>query len=40
MELLTVKTIPSRKWKDKKDRWELVKKRDKNRKKSQQSVDE
>ena len=40
MELLTVKPIPSRNWKDKKDRRELVKERDRNRKKSQQSVDE
>ena len=40
MELLTVKPIPSRNWKDKKDRRKLVKDRDKNRKKSQQSVDE
>ena len=40
MELLTVKPIPTRDWKDKKDRRELVKDRDKNRKKSQQSVDE
>ena len=40
MELLTVEPIPKREWKDKKDRRELVKERDKNRKKSQQSVDE
>jgi hypothetical protein len=40
MELLTVKPIPSRNWKDKKDRKELVKERDRERKKSQQSVDE
>ena len=40
MELLTVKPIPTRDWKDKKDRRKLVKDRDKNRKKSQQSVDE
>ena len=40
MELLTVKPIPSRNWKDKKDRRELVKEFDRNRKKSQQIVDE
>lgn len=40
MELLTVKPIPTRNWKDKKERWELVVERDKNRKKSQQIVDE
>ena len=40
MELLTVKPIPSREWKTKKDRRELVKIFDRNRKKSQQSVDE
>ena len=40
MELLAVKPIPTRNWKDKKDRWELVVERDKNRKKSQQIVDE
>ena len=40
MELLTVKPIPSRNWKYNKDRRKLVKERDKNRKKSQQSVDE
>ena len=40
MELLTVKPIPTREWKTKKDRRKLVKERDKNRKKSQQSVDE
>ena len=40
MELLTVKPIPTRDWKDKKDRRVLVKERDKNRKKSQQQVDE
>ena len=39
MELLTVKPIPSRNWKDKKDRRELVKEFDRNRKKSQQIVD-
>ena len=40
MELLTVKPIPTRDWKDKKDRRELVKEFDRNRKKSQQIVDE
>ena len=40
MELLTVKPIPSRNWKDKKERWELVVERDKNRKRNQQIVDE
>ena len=40
MELLTVKPIPSRNWKDKKGRRELVKEFDRNRKKSQQIVDE
>ena len=40
MGIITVKTIPSRKWKDKKDRWELVVERDKNRKRNQQVVDE
>ena len=40
MELLTVKPIPTRDWKDKKDRRELVKEFDRNRKKSQQQVDE
>ena len=39
MELLTVKPIPSRDWKEKKDRRELVKEFDRNRKKSQQIVD-
>ena len=39
MELLTVKPIPTRDWKDKKDRRELVKEFDRNRKKSQQIVD-
>ena len=39
MELLTVKPIPSRNWKHKKDRRELVKEFDRNRKKSQQIVD-
>jgi hypothetical protein len=40
MSILSVEPIPSREWKTKKDRRELVKERDKNRKKSQQSVDE
>ena len=41
MSLLSVLPIPTRKWKDgKKERWELVVERDKNRKKSQQQVDE
>ena len=40
MGIITVKTIPSRNWKDKKDRRELVKERDRNRKKSQEVVDE
>mgnify|MGYP000510020859 CR=1 FL=1 len=40
MGIIIVKTIPSRKWKDKKDRWELVVERDKNRKRNQQVVDE
>ena len=40
MDKITLKPIPSRKWKDKKDRWELVVERDKNRKRNQQIVDE
>ena len=40
MGIITVKPIPTREWKDKKDRRELVKERDRERKKSQQSVDE
>ena len=40
MSLLSVETIPTRIWKNKVDRWELVVERDKNRKKSQQQVDE
>jgi len=40
MELISVKPIPTRKWKEPKERWELVIERDKNRKKSQQQVDE
>ena len=38
--IITVKPIPSRNWKDKKERWELVVERDKNRKRNQQIVDE
>ena len=40
VDKITLKPIPSRKWKDKKDRWELVVERDKNRKRNQQIVDE
>ena len=40
MGIITVKPIPSRNWKDKKERWELVVERDKNRKRNQQIVDE
>ena len=40
MELLTVKPIHTRNWKKKMDRWELIVRRDKNRKKSQERVDE
>ena len=40
MGIITVKPIPTREWKDKKDRRELVKERDRNRKKSPKSVDE
>ena len=40
MGIITIKTIPTREWKTKKDRKELVKERDRERKKSQQSVDE
>ena len=40
MSILSVEPIPTREWKDKKDRRELVKERDRERKKSQQSVDE
>ena len=40
MELLTVKPITTKNWKNKMDRWELVVRRDKNRKKSQERVDE
>ena len=41
MSILSVRPIPTRKWKEPdKERWELVVERDKNRKKSQQQVDE
>ena len=40
MGIITIKTIPTREWKTKKDRWELVVERDKNRKRNQQIVDE
>jgi len=40
MSILSVEQIPTRNWKNKVDRWELVVERDKNRKKSQQQVDE
>ena len=40
MGIITIKTIPTREWKTKKDRRELVKIFDRNRKKSQRSVDE
>ena len=40
MGIIEVIPIPTRNWKDKKERWELVVERDKNRKKSQQIVDE
>ena len=40
MSILSVEPIPTRIWKNKVDRWELVVERDKNRKKSQQQVDE
>ena len=40
MGIITVKPIPTRNWKDKKERWELVVERDKNRKRNQQVVDE
>ena len=40
MGIITVKPIPTREWKTKKDRKELVKERDRDRKKSQQRVDE
>ena len=40
MEQITVKIIDTREWKTLKDRKELVKERDRERKKSQQSVDE
>ena len=34
MSILSVEPIPTRNWKNKVDRWELVVERDKNRKKS------
>jgi len=40
MGIIEVIPIPTRDWKHKKERWELVVERDKNRKKSQQIVDE
>ena len=40
MSILSVEPIPTKNWKNKVDRWELVVERDKNRKKSQQQVDE
>ena len=40
MSILSVEPIPTRNWKEPKDRWELVVEFDKNRKKSQQKVDE
>jgi hypothetical protein len=40
MSVLSVRPIPTKNWKNKVDRWELVVERDKNRKKSQQQVDE
>ena len=40
MSILSVEPISTRNWKNKVDRWELVVERDKNRKKSQQQVDE
>ena len=40
MSILSVEPISTRIWKNKVDRWELVVERDKNRKKSQQQVDE
>ena len=40
MSILSVEPIPSREWKNTKERWELVVDRDKNRKKSQHKVDE
>ena len=40
MSILSVEPIPTRIWENEFDRWELVVERDKNRKKSQQQVDE
>ena len=40
MSILSVEQIPTRNWETKKERWELVVEFDKNRKKSQQQVDE
>ena len=40
MSILSVEQIPTRNWKEPKERWELVVEFDKNRKKSQQQVDE
>ena len=40
MGIIKVIPIPTRNWKDKKERWELVVERDKNRKRNQQIVDE
>ena len=40
MSILSVEPIPIRIWENEFDRWELVVERDKNRKKSQQQVDE
>ena len=40
MDKITLKPIPSRKWKEPKERWKLVVEFDKNRKRNQQIVDE
>ena len=40
MSILSVEQIPTRNWKEPKERWELVVERDKNRKRNQQIVDE
>ena len=40
MSIFSVEPIPTRIWENEFDRWELVVERDKNRKKSQQQVDE
>ena len=40
MSILSVEPIPTRNWKEPKDRWELVVEFDKNRKRNQQIVDE